>query len=88
MGDVAGAVGRGLFSGAVGTAAMTVSTTLEMPRRGREGSSAPADAAAKVLRVELTGDAEKTRFATVVHWAYGTRRSPGRRCLHRSRRRR
>ncbi|MDQ3353577.1 MAG: hypothetical protein M3507_03660 [Actinomycetota bacterium] len=72
MGDVAGAVGRGLFAGAVGTAAMTVSSTLEMKLRGREGSSAPADAAAKVLGIEPKGDAEKARFATVVHWAYGS----------------
>ncbi len=62
MGDVAGAVGRGLFAGAVGTAAMTVSSTLEMKLRGREGCSAPADAAAKVLGVESKGDAEKARF--------------------------
>lgn len=72
MGDVAGLVGRGLFAGAIGTAAMTVSSTAEMKRRGREGSTAPADAAAKVLGVEPTGDAEKARFSTVVHWAYGT----------------
>lgn len=72
MQDVAGAVGRGLFAGVVGTAAMTVSSTVEMKLRGRAASSAPAVAAAKVLGVEPTGDAEKARFATVVHWAYGT----------------
>ena len=31
---------------------MTLSSTLEMKARGREGSSAPADAAGKVLGVE------------------------------------
>jgi hypothetical protein len=41
---------------------MTVSSTLEMKLRGREASSAPADAAAKVLGVEPRGDAEKARF--------------------------
>lgn len=69
-GDVAGAVGKGLFAGAVGTVAMTISSTLEMKLRGREASSVPAAAAAKVLGVEPKGDAEKVRFATVVHWAY------------------
>ncbi len=71
-GDVAGAIGRGLAAGVVGTAAMTVSSTLEMKVRGREASSAPAAAAAKVLGVEPKSDEAKARFATLVHWAYGT----------------
>lgn len=72
VGNVAAAVGRGLFAGVVGTAAMTVSSTLEMKLRGRAASSAPAVAAAKVLGVEPKDDAAKARFASVVHWAYGT----------------
>lgn len=72
VGDVAAAVGRGLFAGAVGTAAMTASSTLEMKLRGREGSSAPADAAGKVLGVQPRDAAGTARFANVVHWAYGT----------------
>ncbi|HSH59007.1 MAG TPA: hypothetical protein VK988_05070 [Acidimicrobiales bacterium] len=71
-GDAAAAVGKGLLAGMVGTAAMTLSSTAEMKLRGRAPSSAPADAAAKVLGVEPTGDQEKARFSTVVHWAYGT----------------
>ena len=71
-GDVAGAVGRGLLAGVAGTALMTVASTIEMKVQGREASTAPADAAAKVLGVEPTGDDEKARFANVVHWAYGT----------------
>ncbi len=51
LGDVAARVGKGLFAGAAGTTAMTVSSTLEMKIRGRQGSSAPAQAAAKVLGV-------------------------------------
>ncbi len=72
LGDAASAVGRGLLAGLVGTAAMTVSSTVEMRRRGRDASTAPADAAAKVLGVEPTGDAARTRFSNVVHWSYGT----------------
>ncbi|HSH78506.1 MAG TPA: hypothetical protein VLA19_08245 [Herpetosiphonaceae bacterium] len=72
VGDVAGAVGRGLFAGVVGTAAMTVSSTVEMKLRGRKVSTAPADAAGKVLGVQPTGEAEKQRFSTIVHWGYGT----------------
>ena len=72
VGTLAGAVGKGLFAGAAGTAAMTVSSTLEMKIRGRAASTAPATAAAKVLGVEPTGEKEKERFSNVVHWGYGT----------------
>jgi hypothetical protein len=71
-GDLAGAVGKGLFAGLIGTAAMTVSSTAEMKLRGRKPSSAPADAAAKVLGVAPEGETEKTRFSNIVHWTYGT----------------
>jgi hypothetical protein len=71
-GAIAADVGKGLAAGLVGTAAMTVSSTVEMKLRGRKPSSAPADAAAKVLGVQPVGEDEKQRFATIVHWAYGT----------------
>ena len=41
---LATAVGRGLLAGFAGTAAMTVSSTLEARIRGRAASSAPARA--------------------------------------------
>ncbi len=72
IGDVAGAVGKGLLAGVAGTALMTVSSTLEMKLRGREASSTPARAAGKVLGVEPTGEKEKARFSNLVHWGYGT----------------
>jgi hypothetical protein len=72
LGDVAAAVGKGLFAGAAGTAAMTLSSTIEMRLRRRPASSAPADAAAKVLGVEPKGEKEEARFSTLVHWGYGT----------------
>lgn len=72
LGDVASAVGRGLFAGAAGTAAMTVSSTIEARLRKREGSTAPADAAGKVLGVQPRNPAGKQRFSTAVHWGYGT----------------
>ncbi len=71
IGDLAGAIGRGLIAGVVGTAAMTVSSTVEMKLRGRQASSAPADAASKVLGVEPRSDKDKDRFSTLVHWGYG-----------------
>jgi hypothetical protein len=67
------AIGRGLLAGLAGTAAMTVSSTVEMRLRGRAGSTAPADAAAKVLGIEaFADDAAKSRFSNIVHWGYGT----------------
>jgi hypothetical protein len=72
LGEVAASVGKGLFAGAAGTAAMTVSSTLEMKIRGRQASNAPAQAASKVLGVEPTGKAEQARFSNLVHWGYGT----------------
>ena len=72
LGETASAVGRGLFAGAAGTAAMTLSSTLEMKLRERQGSTAPADAAAKVLGIQPRNPAGKARFSNVVHWAYGT----------------
>lgn len=67
LGEVAASVGKGLFAGVAGTAVMTVSSTLEMEIRGRQGSSAPAEAAGKVLGVEPTGEAEQARFSNLVH---------------------
>ena len=66
-------LGKGLLAGLAGTAAMTVSSTVEEKLRGRPPSSAPADAAAKVLGMkEFASDAARARFATAVHWSYGT----------------
>ena len=72
LGDVASAVGKGLFAGVAGTAAMTVSSTLEMKLRGRAASSTPARAAEKVLGVRPVDEEAEARFSNLVHWGYGT----------------
>jgi hypothetical protein len=73
LGRLAAAIRRGLLAGAVGTAAMTVSSTIEQKRRGREPSTAPADAAAKLLGIAgFCDERAKSRFSTIVHWSYGT----------------
>ena len=67
------AVGRGLVAGVLGTAAMTVSSTLEAKLRGRAPSSAPARATAKVLGIkEFDGEIAQARFNDLSHWGYGT----------------
>ena len=69
---LADTIGKGLVAGFAGTAAMTVSSTLEMKLRGRAASSAPADVTAKVLGIErISDEAAKARFSNLVHWGYG-----------------
>jgi hypothetical protein len=66
-------VAKGLLAGVAGTAAMTVSSTIEEKLRGREPSTAPADAAAKVLGIHgFPDDRVKSAFSNAVHWSYGT----------------
>ncbi len=67
------AIGKGLVAGIAGTAAMTISSTLEMKLRDRAASTAPADATTKVLGIEgFADEAAKARFSNLVHWGYGT----------------
>jgi hypothetical protein len=70
---VAGNIGKGLVAGFAGTAAMTVSSTLEAKLRGRAASTAPARATAKVLGIAAFEDAvAQSRFNDLSHWGYGT----------------
>ena len=66
-------IGKGLAAGLIGTAAMTVSSTVEARPRGREPSSAPARATAKVLGIkQFEDDIAAARFNDLSHWGYGT----------------
>jgi hypothetical protein len=67
------AIGDGLVAGVLGTAAMTVSSTIEARLRHRAASSAPARATAKALGIaEFENDLAKARFNDLSHWGYGT----------------
>lgn len=72
LGHAAAEVGRGLLAGLLGTAAMTLASTIEMKVRSREPSSVPAQAAGKVLGVMPLDERRMARFGRVVHWSYGT----------------
>lgn len=72
LGVLAACVGKGLFAGAVGTAAMTASNTIEMNITGREPSKTPALAVCKALDIELKQEQQKLTFANAIHWQYGT----------------
>src|SRR2546423_12858666 len=66
-------VAKGVAAGVAGTAAMTVSSTIEQHLRKRPASTAPADAAAKVLHIyDFPSEEAKNRFSNAVHWSYGT----------------
>jgi hypothetical protein len=70
---LAGSLGKGLIAGFAGTAAMTVSSTLEARLRQRAASSAPARATAKLLGIEaFEDDLARARFNDLAHWGYGT----------------
>jgi hypothetical protein len=70
---LAGSIGKGLVAGFVGTAAMTISSTVEAKLRGRTPSSAPARATAKVLGIkEFEDEIAKARFNDLSHWGFGT----------------
>lgn len=71
LADIAANLGKGIFAGVAGTAAMTVSSTVEARLRGRGASSTPARAAAKILGVEPVDEGAKARFSNLVHWGYG-----------------
>jgi hypothetical protein len=71
LGNVASDFGKGNFAGVAGTAAMTLSSTIEMKVRGRPASATPAQAAAKVLGVKPIDEEATARFSTLVHWGYG-----------------
>jgi hypothetical protein len=70
---LATAIGRGLVAGFAGTAAMTISSTVEARLRRRASSTAPARASAKVLGIrEFDSDLAQGRWNDLSHWGYGT----------------
>ena len=70
---LATSVGKGLVAGLAGTAAMTVSSSVEARLRHRGASSAPARATAKVLGIrEFEDPVAEARFNDLSHWGYGT----------------
>lgn len=70
---LATSVGKGLLAGFVGTAAMTLSSTVEARLRHRAASSAPARAMAKLLGIkEFEDPIAAARFNDLAHWGTGT----------------
>jgi hypothetical protein len=72
IGVVAGAVGRGLAAGAIGTLALTISSAIEARLRKREPSRMPAEAVERVFDLQPESEKAEARLSTAVHWDYGT----------------
>lgn len=72
LGRLAAGAGRGLVAGMIGTAAMTVSSTIESKVRKRPPSTVPSDVGGRVLGVKPRGPEEKERFSNLMHWQYGS----------------
>lgn len=63
---------RGLAAGAAGTLALTILQMIEMKVTGSGPSTAPAEAVEKVSPVEFSGEEQKRKAASPIHFAYGT----------------
>jgi hypothetical protein len=69
-------LGRGLIAGAAGTAAITLSATIEMKLRGRDASTVPQEVAAKVLGLEPESERAAKALGTAAHIASGLALGP------------
>ncbi len=72
VGDFSAALGKGLIAGFIGTAAITLSLTIERKINGQPTNFAPGDAASKALEIEASKMEARKKFSDEVHWVYGT----------------
>ncbi|MDP8977707.1 MAG: hypothetical protein M3N17_03865 [Actinomycetota bacterium] len=70
--EVAAAAARGLLAGLAGTAAMTLSSSVEARLSGRGTSTTPAQAVESLTGVQPRREEGQQRLNTAAHWAYGT----------------
>jgi hypothetical protein len=72
LGELAGAIGKGLLAGLAGTAAITLSQMIEMKITKREPSDAPVKVASQVTGAAPADDSQKQKLNNEIHYAYGT----------------
>jgi hypothetical protein len=72
LGELAGAIGKGLLAGLAGTAAITLSQMIEMKITKREPSEAPVKVASQVTGAAPANDSQKEKLSNEIHYAYGT----------------
>ncbi|GHA55339.1 hypothetical protein [Pontibacter akesuensis] len=69
---VAGAIGKGLVAGLIGTAVMTIAQMVEMEMSGRDASNTPYKAAKKVFGVKAKDKESKKTISNLMHFVYGS----------------
>lgn len=72
LGELAGAIGKGLLAGIAATAAITLSQMIEMKITKREGSDAPIKVAEDAAGIKLATKEDKQKLSQELHWSYGT----------------
>lgn len=72
LGELAGAVGKGLLAGLAGTAAITLSQMIEMKITKRQPSDAPVKVASQVTGAAPADESQKEKLNNEIHYAYGT----------------
>ncbi len=72
LGELAGAIGKGLLAGLAGTAAITLSQMIEMKITKREPSEAPVKVASQVTGAAPADESQKGKLRNEIHYAYGT----------------
>lgn len=69
---IASSIGRGVVAGFVGTAAMTITKSIEARVRQRDLSTIPGEAVERVFGLQARTTQDQLRFSNTVHFAYGT----------------
>jgi hypothetical protein len=72
LGELAGAIGKGLLAGLAGTAAITLSQMIEMKITKRQPSDAPVKVASQVTGAAPADESQKEKLNNEIHYAYGT----------------
>jgi hypothetical protein len=72
LGELGGAIGKGLLAGLAGTAAITLSQLIEMKITKREPSEAPVKVVSETVGAKPATKEDKEKLSQEIHWAYGT----------------
>jgi hypothetical protein len=72
LGELGGAIGKGLLAGLAATAAITLSQLIEMKITKREPSEAPVKVVSETVGAKPAHKEDKEKLSQEIHWAYGT----------------
>ncbi|WP_183560355.1 hypothetical protein [Mucilaginibacter sp. SP1R1] len=72
LGELGGAIGKGLLAGLAATAAITLSQIIEMKITKRKPSEATLKVAEETTGIKPASRSEKQKVSQEIHWSYGT----------------